>query len=133
MKASFRVADKYEVQCQWSISGLERYLVNGKEVLRMRSLGLRGHRKFKVGEGEDEHEVEIQVDQVPKVKSWIFPGDWMTKAYVDGVLVVEDLTPRTRSKVKSIDRILNYCMIIIVGILAALGLLYVTLRYVIPH
>jgi hypothetical protein len=133
MKASFRVAEKYEVQCQWSVGGLERYSVDGKEVLRMRSLGLRGRRKFKVGKGKDEHEVEIEMDVVPRTKSWIFPGDWIAKAYVDGVLVVEDLTPRTRSKVRTIDRILNYGLVIGVVVLAVLGLLYVTLRYVIPH
>ena len=133
MKASFRIADKYEVRCQWSIGGLESYSVDGKEVLRMRSLGLRGRRKFKVGEGRDEHEVEIEMDVVPRAKSWIFPGDLIAKAYVDGVLVVEDLTPRARSKMRSVDRILNYGLVIGVGILVVLGLLYVTLRYVIPH
>jgi len=133
MKASFRVADKYEVQCQWSIFGLERYLVDGKEVLRMRSLGLRGHRKFKVGEAEDEHEVEIELDQVPKAKSLIFAGDWIAKAYVDRILVVDDLTPRIRSKVRFIDRILNYALIIVVGVLAVLAFIYLALRYVVPH
>ena len=133
MKASFRVADKYEVQCYLSLFGLEKYSVEEKEVLRMRSFALRGSRKFKVGEGEDEHEVEINVDTVPRAKSWIFLGDWIAKAYVDGILLVEDLTPNLRSKVRFVDRILNYCLIIVLGVLAILGLLYVVLRYVISH
>ena len=119
MKASFRVADKHTVQCYWSLFGLETYSVDGKEVLRTRSLGLRSRQQFKVGEGEDEHAVTIEIDFAPNVITLlIHPENWIARAYVDGVLAVEDLTPRPRSTVRVISRISNYGLLIALGILA---------------
>jgi hypothetical protein len=118
MKASFRVANNYEVEIYWSPFGLEIYSVNGQEVLRKRSLSLRGSRKFVVGEGDERHEVEIRLDVAPTLRSWIFPGDWVAQAYVDGALVVDDLTPKIRRNVRQADKVLNWCLVAVFIVLA---------------
>ena len=83
------------------------------------SLGLRSRQQFKVGEGEDEHAVTIKIDFAPNVITLlIHPENWIARAYVDGVLAVEDLTPRPRSTVRVISRISNYGLLIALGILA---------------
>ena len=133
MRASFLVGDHYEVECYWSLFGLEIYSVNGKQVLKKRGLSLRGSRRFVVGEGGEKHDVEIKLDMVPTRKSWIFPGDWLAQAYVDGELVVADLTPQLRQKVRLIDRILNWALIVAFSILAIVLFLYFVLRYAIPR
>lgn len=93
MRGSFTVADRHEVEFQWGLFGSETYTVDGNEVLKLWSLSPRGRRKITVGEGEDQHDVEIEVDAVPNAKSWVIPGRWVARAYVDGELAVEDLTP----------------------------------------
>ena len=117
MKGSFRVGEQYEVEFYWSPFGLEIYSVNGEEVLRKQSLSTRGSRKFVVGEGDKKHDVEIRMDVVPTLKSWISPGDWVAQAYVDGKLVVDDLTPKTRRTVRLVDKIMNWFLVVMFIIL----------------
>ena len=140
MKASFRIGDDYEVEMYWSPFGLEVYSVNGKEVLRKWACSIRGSRKFTVGDGEERHEVEIKVDFAPTLKSWFFPGEWIAQAYVDGELVVDDLTPRLRRTLRRRRRILRlvykifyWILVVELCILAILGILYVVVRYVLPR
>lgn len=70
IKSSFLVAGKYEVQMIHSPFGLEKYLVDGQEVLKLRSFAIRGSRRFSVGEDDHrKHEVEIKFDMFPGIRS----------------------------------------------------------------
>lgn len=118
MKATFTVKDKYLVECHWSSLGQERYVVDGKQVLKLWSFSLKGNRKFLVGNADDRHEVEIRIDTAPSAKSLLSPGDWIAQAYVDGELFVPDLTPKTRKTVKTADKVINVLVLIALALLA---------------
>ena len=79
-------------------SGLEIYTVDGVEVLRTRNYQLRGVREFDVGE----HQVVIKVDFWPSWRILLRPWDWVAEAYIDGELAVEDVTPETRARLRSL-------------------------------
>lgn len=113
MKTSFNIGTDYVIDVCWSIFGHETYSVNGKEVLKKWSLSPRGSRKFVIGEGEAKHDVEIKIDFAPNFKSWISPGDWIASAYVDGELVVDDLTTSMRRTIIFADKIINIFLILL--------------------
>ncbi len=117
----------------WSAFGLEIYSVNGKEVLRKRSFSIRALSKFVVGEGEEKHDVEIKMDLFPTLKSWIFPGHWVAQAYVDGELVVGDLTPQVRRTVRLVDKIMNWILVAVTASALAVVVIYFVVRYAIPR
>jgi hypothetical protein len=119
MKINFEIGQKikHRVDIIWSIFGSEIYKVDDKEILRKRSLKPRGSRKFTVKDEENTYDVEIKIDMAPKVKSWLFPGDWVAQVYVNGELFISDLTPSFRKKVKKINHITNIILIIFLSLL----------------
>jgi len=125
MKRNFEIGEKvkHKVDIIWSIFGSEIYKVDGKEVLKKRSLSPRGSRKFTIKDEENTYDVEIKIDMAPKAKSWLFPGDWIVQVYVNGEPFISDLTPSLRKKVKKLDHILNITSVLILFLLVAILLI----------
>jgi hypothetical protein len=97
---------------------MEVYLVDGVEVLRMRSFQVRGDREFTVGT----HRVTVRIDSWPSWQIILRPWEWIAQAYVDGELAVDDITPELRAQVKSVMQsrytILAVVLMTVLGILA---------------
>jgi sporulation protein YlmC with PRC-barrel domain len=109
MEINFEIGQgtKHKVNILYSIFGLEIYKVDGKEIMRKRSFSIRGNRKFAIANNENNYEIEIKYDMVPKIKSWIFPGDWIAQVYVNGNLFISGLTPSSRETIRKIDQASN--------------------------
>jgi len=127
MKINFEIGQKikHQVEIMFSLFGLEIYKVDGKEVLRKRNFSIRGSSKLTIRDEENTYDLEIKVNMAPKVKSWLFPGNWIAQVYVNGELFISDLTPSLRRKVKKIDRLMNVLLIIIGCLLAILLILII--------
>lgn len=112
IKTSFEVGKglEYKIDILHSFLGLETYKVNGEEVLKTRSLYLRGNIKFTVGSGTDRYNIEIKYDVVPTWHSWFYPVDWIAMAYVNGALYIEDLTPHIRTAARRLFKLM-YCLL----------------------
>jgi hypothetical protein len=96
-------------------NGTEVYVVDGSEVLRLRSLSLRAVRQFEVGAAE-RHVVQVKLDGLPSWKCLIAP-DWIAEVYVDGQLMIADLFPVQRQQFREIFRVLTVVLVASVGAL----------------
>ena len=124
MKASFRVGKDCEVEIDLSLFGLEIYSANGEEVLRLQRDSLGGSRTFVVADGEKKRNVEIKIDFFKTPKSWLYQGEFIARAYVDGELVVDDLFPKFRRNFRQIYRLLHWLLFIIFSLLVMLLVAY---------
>jgi len=117
---------KHKISIFCSIFGLEIYKVDGKEILKTRSFAVRGNQKFTISDNENKYEIEIKYDMLPKAKSWLFPENWIAQVYVNGELLVSDLTPALKETVRKVNResnkILLFWLIILLAALASLVL-----------
>ena len=85
--SAFEVGDKekHDVRVRWSLwSGEEVYMVDGEEVMRMRSFDFAGVRQLELGR-EEKHQVEIRFRTLPFN---------MVSVYVDGQRRIGNLFPR---------------------------------------
>lgn len=119
-RARFEVGieERHVVEIFMSTWGTEVYAVDGNEVLRQKSFSIWGARRFDVGDVE-KHSVEIRIDMFPSWKSLIAPV-WIAEAYVDGVLVVADLFPDIRKRLRAINRIRSIVLAICFCVLTSL-------------
>ncbi len=117
MKTSFTVGDRHLVEITLPAWGPAVFSVDGQEVCRKRSLALKQVVQFDVGSGEERQRVEIRMNFWPMLKPWR-SDNWIAEAYVDGELVIPDLTGELRIKVakseKVVDRILLAFVVIAV-------------------
>ncbi len=130
MKINFEIGQKikHQVEIMFSLFGLEIYKIDGKEVLRKRNFSIRGSRKLTIRDEENTYDLEIKVDTAPKVKSWLFPGDWIAQVYVNGELFISDMTPSLRRKIKIFDRLMMVILISLVFLLATLWLILLIIK-----
>lgn len=112
---------KHKISIFYSIFGLEIYKVDGKEILKKRSFAVRGNRKFTISDNDGNYEIEIKYDMLPKVKSWLFPENWIAQVYVNGTLFISDLAPSLKETVRKVDRESNNVLLLwLIILLAAL-------------
>ena len=98
MKAcsSFAIG-KHEVSIKmFNWTGLESYSVDGQERLRIRNFGISGARRFTIAP-DSAQQIEIRYR--------IFPI-WSAQAFLNGVLVVEELFPRLRMLFRTLSIVL---------------------------
>jgi hypothetical protein len=133
-RAIFEVGtdERHVVEVFLGMSGLEVYVVDGIEVLRVWSYSIRATRRFEVGNAE-RHTVEVRLDSMPNWKSLLSPREWIAEAYVDGKLVVPDLVPDLRRWFADWMRVFNVLIVVLfvmlVLLLQVLVLLFLVITY----
>ncbi len=121
-RAVFEVgtSERHVVEVFLSQFGTEVYAVDDVEVLRLKSMSVRGTRQFEVGQSE-RHLVEVKLDMMPSWKCFAAPN-WTAEVYVDGQLMVAELFPEMRRSFGTIHHFLKFLFIITLGLLALLAL-----------
>lgn len=122
MKNSFEV-EGHIIRFDWSLFGLERYWVDEEQVLKKWSFSLKGTRTLIIGEGHNQHTVLFKVDMFPSVKRWLVL-DWIAEVYVDGELMIEDVTPRTRRTLKFWTRLLDSITVAVILLIVFMLLIF---------
>ncbi len=80
------------VECQWALfSGLERYLLNDREILSLRSFSATGNRELPVTIDGHTRNIRIVVCFRPTLKTLWRSNGLIAEAYVDDQLFVADL------------------------------------------
>lgn len=118
MKVKLSLDANHQIECQWSLwSGMERYLLNGREVYRVRSFEFSGARTFRIETDGQTKTITIKVFFRPSFKTLIRSNGFVAEVYVDNVLLVSDLLDKAYRHVPRITRALSTSVSILASII----------------
>jgi hypothetical protein len=122
MRVAFSLDAENVIECHWSaLSGSERYLHNGHEVLRLRSFSVTGSRELNLEIDGQPRQVNIELCFQPALKSLIRNNGFVMRVHVDGELYVENLFDPEYRVTTPWGRVFKTIIGFLLGVLLLLG------------